>query len=431
MEIHELKKVFTPSRPARITFVDRDEFNDDIVTALELPGTQLVVFGHTGSGKSTLVQNLLHRVYEKQITTNCMKGMTFEEVVLDAFDELGEFYVDEVTNNVKSSINGRAKANYLAIQTQLQASIESGQAHKQKRYLPPQLTPQRLAKLLGEAGYCWVLEDFHKIEGEEKEKLAQMMKVFVNLSDEHEDLKVIAIGAVNSAREVVETDAEMNTRISEFQVHLMNNDEIREIIKKGCEALNVVIPEKLQDEIIHYSNGLGSICHKLCYFMCDAALVKKTVPQPFEFDYTDLKEALKRYIKSVEDTIKKSFDKAMTINSVENTLRIVAHQEQDGAQIDSLLVWAAEHHIKITKNKLKADLAKLEKEDFGELIKFDENSWKYSFSNPFYGAFALAYFEEQDKKMRSAKKKSQKEMMQLLNEAFKTFTSNVAPEDGS
>ncbi|PSU66551.1 hypothetical protein C9J20_13765 [Photobacterium phosphoreum] len=428
MKIYELKKVFTPAKPARVTFVDRDEFNDDIVTALELPGNQLIVYGHTGSGKSTLVENLLHRVYEKQITTNCMKGMTFEEVVIDAFDELEEFYIEEITNNIKTSINGRTQANYLAIKAQIQASIESGQAHKQKRYLPPQLTPQRLAKLLGEAGYCWVLEDFHKIEGEEKEKLAQMMKVFVNLSDKHEDLKIIAIGAVNSAREVVETDAEMNTRISEFHVKLMDDEEIRQIIEKGCEALNIIIPKNLQDDIIYYSNGLGSICHKLCYYMCDTALIKRTVPQSVEFDYSDLKEALKRYIKSVEDTIKKSFDRAMTIPSVENTLRIMAHQDQYGAQSDSLLAWASEHSIKISKKKLKVDLDKLETEEYGELIKFDDNSWKYSFSNPFYGTFALAYFEEQDKNIRSANKKSNREMMQLLNEAFKVFSNQIASE---
>lgn len=428
MEVYELKKVFTPSRPARITFVDRNELNDDIVTALKLPGTQLVVFGHTGSGKSTLIQNLLQRVYEKQINTNCMKGMTFEEVVLDAFDELGEFYIDEVSNNIKKTVNARVQASYLNIQTQIQAGIESGEAYKQKRYLPPQLTPQRLAKLLGEAGYCWVLEDFHKIEGEEKDKLTQMMKVFVNLSDEYEDLKVIAIGAVNTAREVVESDVEMNTRISEFQVPLMSDNEIKEIIAKGCDALNIIIPEEIKDEIIHYSNGLGSICHKLCYLMCDSALIKETVPEAVEFDYSDLKDALNKYIKSVEDTIKKSFDSAMKISSVDNTLRIVAHQDQDGAKIDQLLDWAGEHQITITKKKLKADLDKLESETYGELIKYDEDSWRYSFSNPFYGAFSLAYFEEQDKEMRSAKKRSQIEMEKILNQAFKVFASNVFSE---
>lgn len=431
MTTHELKKVFTPSKPARVTFVDRLDFNDDVITALGMPGTQLVIYGHTGSGKSTLIENLLSRVYEKQINTNCMKGMTFEEVVLDAFDELEEFYVDEVTNSKKRIINTRAKANYLGIQTQIQSSIQSGSSVKQKRYLPPQLTPQKLAKLLGESGYCWVLEDFHKIEGEEKEKLAQMMKVFVNLSDKYDDLKIVAIGAVNTAREVVETDQEMNTRISEFKVPLMSEHEIRQIMVKGCDALNIVIPEDLQDEIVRYSNGLGSICHKLCYFMCDAALITETIKEPVEFNYIDLKEALKKYLKSIEDTVKMAFERAMTIPNVENTIRIIANESQDheGSELNKLLKWADEHHININKKKLVADLTKLETEEYGELINLSGDSSKYSFSNPFYGAYALAYFEEEDKKMRRAVKKSQKEMMQLLNNAFKTFTRNVAPDN--
>ena len=71
------------------------------------------------------------------------------------------------------------------------------------RLLPPQLTAQNLAKMIGSVHACWVLEDFHKIEEVEKVKFAQMMKVFADLSDTYPELKIIAIGAVNSAREVI------------------------------------------------------------------------------------------------------------------------------------------------------------------------------------------------------------------------------------
>jgi len=394
-----------------------------------MPGTQLIVYGHTGSGKSTLVENLLSRVYEKQINTNCMKGMTFEQVVLDAFDELEEFYVDEVTNSKKTVIDSRLKATYLNIQAQIQAKSEAASSSKEKRYLPPQLTPQRLAKLLGEAGYCWVLEDFHKIEGEEKERLAQMMKVFVNLSDKYDDLKVVAIGAVHTAREVVEIEGELDTRVAEFHVELMSDDEIGEIIEKGCDALKIIIPEGLRSDIIHYSNGLGSICHTLCYFMCDTADIKKTLKQPVEFDYTDLQHSLKRYLRRTEDSIKKAFDNAFRLPNIDDTIRILAQQEQDGGQTEELLEWANNSGIKINKKKLETDLKTLELEKNGELVKYNQDSWKFSFSNPFYRAFALAYFESQDDKLRKINKKTDDELLKMLNIAFKTFKSNIAPDD--
>ena len=55
-KIHQLEDVFTPTSPAIITYVDRlkDDVNDRLVRALKLPGNQVVIYGHSGTGKSTL-----------------------------------------------------------------------------------------------------------------------------------------------------------------------------------------------------------------------------------------------------------------------------------------------------------------------------------------------------------------------------------------
>ena len=58
----------------------------------------------------------------------------------------------------------------------------------------PQLTPQALGRFLGAQKACWVLS--HKIDDDEKAKLSQLMKVFMDLSDEYPELKIIALGAV-------------------------------------------------------------------------------------------------------------------------------------------------------------------------------------------------------------------------------------------
>ena len=55
--IYQVKEVFTPTTPARVAFVARDAINDRLVNALEMPGKQLIVYGHSGSGKTTLVVN--------------------------------------------------------------------------------------------------------------------------------------------------------------------------------------------------------------------------------------------------------------------------------------------------------------------------------------------------------------------------------------
>ncbi|MEI5639405.1 MULTISPECIES: hypothetical protein [unclassified Pseudoalteromonas] len=427
---YELTEVFTPMTPAVVTFVDRvkEDVNDRLVRALDLPGNQVVIYGHSGSGKTTLLENVLFRTYEKQINTNCMTGMTFEEVILDAFDQLEEFYVDEVTNNKKTKVDVKAKANYLAIKAQIGAVYENAEGEKQVRMLPPQLTPQSLGRLLGQSGYCWVLEDFHKIQGEEKDKLAQMMKVFVNLSIQFKDLKIVALGAVNTARLVVKSDKEMRKRISEIHVELMESEEILEIIEKGCKALNISMDQDVKDEIAKYSNGLAAICHKLCYLMCKSGLVDRTAEETVNFNFEDLQIALNDYVKDEEDTIKDAFDSALKLSKVETSLRILASQDIDGAHLDDLFQWSKDNLVRTTKKKLYEDLIKLEQEEFGELVKFEESSGKYSFLDPFYLSFCMAYFQEKDAKLKK-QKISEREMMELFNNALKVIKSNFATEE--
>ncbi|WOD06770.1 hypothetical protein [Marinomonas sp. GJ51-6] len=388
-----------------------------------MPGNQVVIYGHSGSGKSTLLENILYRTYDKQVNTNCMKDMTFEEVILDAFDQLQEFYVGEVTNNKKTKVDVKAKADYLAIQAQIGAVYENAVGQKQVRMLPPQLTPQNLGRLLGQSGYCWVLEDFHKIEGEEKEKLAQMMKVFVNLSLKHKDLKIVALGAVNTARQVVKSDKEMRKRVSEIHVDLMEPDEIKQIIIKGSEVLNIIIDDGLQDDIVRYSNGLASICHKICYLMCSSAFVTETLDEPVEFNTEDLQKALSEYVKDEEDTLRDAFDSALKIEKIESTLRVLVAQECNGAHIEDLYQHAKDHNIRVSKKKLKEDLENLEKEEFGELVKLEDNSQKYSFIDPFYRSFAMAYFEEKDSQTKRGRL-NDKELIELLNTAMRVVKEN-------
>ena len=177
------REVFTPTRPARIAFVERSEINDKLVSALRTPGKQVVVYGHSGTGKTTLLVNKLHQLYENHITSRCMKGTKFDQLVLDAFDQLSPFYNSESTSTKRRAVSAELSGSYALLSSKISSSSAQESSEKLIRLLPPQLTPQALGKFLGEAKACWVIEDFHKTEGVEKERLAQLMKVFMDMSD--------------------------------------------------------------------------------------------------------------------------------------------------------------------------------------------------------------------------------------------------------
>jgi hypothetical protein len=114
-----------------------------------------------------------------------MKGMKFDQLILDAFDQIAPYYTSEIGNSVRSKSGIDLTASYALLSSKISQSEESETGEKRTRILPPQLTPQALGKFIGSIKACWVLEDFHKIEGEEKQKLAQLMKVFMDMSDEY------------------------------------------------------------------------------------------------------------------------------------------------------------------------------------------------------------------------------------------------------
>ena len=152
--------VFTPTKPARLTFVEREHVNEKLVNALRTPGKQVVVYGHSGSGKTTLLANKLNQLYDNHLTTRCISNLTFEHLVLDAFDQLGPYFEEGRKISNKREISASIKAEYAGLRFHVGAHVAAQADVSVKRYLPPQLTPQTLARLLGEAGLCWVLEDF-------------------------------------------------------------------------------------------------------------------------------------------------------------------------------------------------------------------------------------------------------------------------------
>ena len=111
----DVTEVFTPTTPAKVTFVEREIVNEKLVNALNTPGKQIVVYGHSGNGKSTLLVNKLHQTYNGHITTRCMKGTTVNELMLNAFDKLDIYHPSERSNVRKNASSISIETTYASI----------------------------------------------------------------------------------------------------------------------------------------------------------------------------------------------------------------------------------------------------------------------------------------------------------------------------
>jgi hypothetical protein len=400
-DTHLSRDVFTPTRPARLTFVEREQINQKLVAAISTPGKQVVVYGHSGSGKTTLLVNKLHQLYESHLTTRCIEDLSFAQVVLDAFDQLGSHYQAESSekNNVKK--RSSLQAEYAGLKAAISAESSRESQLTTKRILPPQLTPQTLARFMGKAKLAWVLEDFHKLPTVEKKKLAQVMKVFMDMADEFPELKIIAIGAVDTARQVVECDPEMRNRVAEIHVPLMSAEEVKKIVETGQSLLNISIPFDLTVAIAKYANGLASVCHHLCLNICNSANIIETVPSKTAINESHLKSAVQQYLDEASDTLKGAFDRAFKrqrerkYDNCRYIIEALADCSQEGATPAEILTKIRSHTPVYPQGNLTTYLNELQRPDRGSLIRYDHNSGKYSFADPVFRAFALAKADPQ------------------------------------
>jgi energy-coupling factor transporter ATP-binding protein EcfA2 len=433
MEKYNLYKVFTPTTPARLTFVEREKVNTKLVNAIRTPGKQLVVYGPSGSGKTTLLVNKLHQLYETHLTSRCMKGVTFEGLVLDAFDQLSPFYESTSQKTKKDSVSVQFSQDYFAIKNKIcgTKTIENGCTIQ--RVLPPQLTSQALGRFMGEAKCCWVIEDFHKIERNERAKLSQVMKVFMDMADEFSTLKIIALGAVDTARQVVEYDGEMKNRVAEISVPLMGDDEIKEIILKGQKLLNIGIEVGLVNGISSYSNGMASVCHHLCLNLCTSQEIYETTSEKYEMDVNSLQDALIIYLEESSDTLKKAFDsafKAKRIKKYDNArliIKAISELPQEGALRSEIYERIKQDERSYPSGNLTVFLNQLCREGESPLIKYDGISGKYSFKDPIYRVFAMVYFERNKPKKygRSDKLKANTLILKLSSLVEKTINNEA------
>lgn len=396
-ETYQANQVFTPTKPARLTFVERTKVQDRLVNALDTPGKQLVIYGHSGVGKTTLIVNKLYQTYSHHITTRCMKGMTFETILLDAFSQIEKFYNSEKTTNLSNEYKLTFSSEVETIKSDITLGKTTGKSEKFIPILPPQLTPHTLGKFIGELEACWVLEDFHKVDDLEKQKISQLMKVFMDLSDDYPNLKIISIGAVNTARQVIQYDSEMQNRVSEILVPLMTDEEINKIISFGEEKLNIEFPNNLKQQIVKHSSGMASICHTLCLSMCrNAGITQTIIGNKYKFTVENWKCALGDLLEETSDTIKNSFEKAL-------------HQRRKEKYHHSAIIIEAlcdftdtgagrieiSHKIKTLYpeykgTNLKGKLEKLCTKELGEILKYNDNSGSYTFKDPIFFAYAQA-----------------------------------------
>lgn len=384
--------VFTPGSPAVLNFVPRIDQLSSLETALSTPGMQVIVYGDSGSGKSTLLKNELQNHYSSPIVTRCTAQSSYQSIVLQAFDALDHWITAEVSRGSVSGTNAELAAEVSGIKASVGYSESASESSKQVRLLPPQLTSQKLGELIGAAGQCWVIEDFHKVPDSEKVGVSQAMKVFSDLGGDYPSLRAVIVGATEAARDVVAYDPEMGKRVAEIYVPPMSDREIRSLVEHGGKLMNADFG-LIVDGIVRNSIGSGSVAHQLALNALLVRKVKRRSEDTVVLEGADLQEAGKKYVVSSSATLRARFDKGLFraqstgFDNCRLILEALATAEVKGALHGDLLATIKTSVASYPSGNLTTYLKQLATEERGLLIRKNLDG-RYSFTEPLLHTYA-------------------------------------------
>lgn len=386
-----VKEVFTPTVCASRNYIHRQRQEEKFLNNLTIPGMQIVVYGKSGSGKTTLVRHLLQENQRDFITTKCESSTTFADIVLSGFDQLNPFFISQKSRKQSGKIDASIKAEYKLISSSICATVTNELSDTLQRIVPPQLTVERLAKMIGECGLIWVIEDFHKVQLAEKNRLADLLKIFVDTANDYENTKVICIGVSDSAQELIKLNPDIAARVAQVLIPMLNSTEIQSIVSNGCSLLNLEMDEPLQDKIVYYSDRLASLAHNMCLDICQGNHIEKRSRRKIVLSDDQFKMAIQGFIDRNSDTLQVVYDAAVSNEIGWYILKTFSSNSHEKLMPEEILKRVNQSGKGFNASQVQGKLDQFSSEEFKVLYKHSHSGF-YSIANPFWHAFLRMQF---------------------------------------
>ncbi|WP_426621976.1 ATP-binding protein [Microbacterium sp. As-52] len=392
-------EVFTPSVPASRGFVGREtEVKDLRKKGLRVPGAQVVVWGESGAGKSSLVNKALIDEGLVAVKTPCTPGATYDEILASAFAGTGAFYVTESAEHTEGSVTlgGTIGSDLIGAKATIQGQFAAGSGITKQPIARPQLSPQRLAAELGRLEYSWVIEDFHKLDEAERVKVAHALKVFSDEGAKYPSTRVIVLGVSDSVDELVADSTNVGSRLIDIHVPPLGHDELGKILDVGGGILNLDF-SVIRTSLLETAVGTASVTHALALACCDERDIEQAAEDRVTFTNEDFQEAAQSYVRTRSGTVRSRFRSALKVHrkriydNTELILRALAQLPESGGTVGEIV-----GIIRLTKPNYPSSnatkyLRELQEEERGSLVR-KTSAGVYRFDEPLQHAYAKAFF---------------------------------------
>ena len=201
----------------------------------------------------------------------------------------------------------------------------------------------------------------------------------------------------------------------------MNDDEIQRIIVQGCNLLNVSMSSKLIENLVSYSNNIGSLAHAMCLDICNEYGIKRTRFKRVNVEDASFNIAINGYLNRNSDTLQKTYDLITSKNKAAwYILKSLNVHNKDSITYNDLINRINPKNRDVSEEEIKQALLELQGQPY-YIIRHDDETNKYSFSTPFWSAFIRIQLETEQAE-RNKKKNKRKNAFLINEESFDAMT---------
>ncbi len=281
-------RFFTPSAPIdeRSLFAGRIEQLVQAVDAVNQKGQHAMIFGDRGVGKTSLANVLSSFVPNSNILpirVNCDTG--------DSFDSLWRKVFSEVQTNDHTVVGG-------FLENTLPKREDADE-----EFVTPEIIRRQMLRWGTRFTPRIVVDEFDRLDDRYRPIFADTIKT---LSDHAVNGTVVLIGVADSVDQLIAQHESVQRALVQVKMPRMSPSEVKEIIKKGLDGLEMAIEPLALERIAVLAQGLPHYAHLLGLHASRTALLSNSLIVTVE----SLEDAVRRAIEGAQQSIRSAVHKA-------------------------------------------------------------------------------------------------------------------------
>lgn len=247
--------------------------------------------------------------------------------------------------------------------------------------------PQIKALLDSENFGTVIIDDFHKIDGQTKKGLSDLLKTLADEENEHS--KLVLVGINKTGHSLIEYSTDLRNRIDIIKFESNSEEKVKELLEKGEQHLKVDLT--IKNEIVADSQGSFHLAQMLAHHACLKSSIFEELSEitPTKVSFETLKEFILDDLAISFSTVTVNFCKGQRVKKGSrapylHVLYWLASSESMSINIEACLIEHQNHRNSVGQILTKGHLKEHLKGDqrYSEVIFFNEDTTELSAEDP-------------------------------------------------